>query len=221
MKVYIGPYVNWFGPYQIAEKILFWKDKYDDDDDAIDRLGDWLAKNRKGKDSALTKFCQWINNKRKRKVSIRIDYTDVWSMDNTLALIVVPMLEKLRENVVSGPSVDDEDVPENLRSTAAPALTEEQKNCGHTDDNWFKRWEWVLDEMIWTFKQHSNDGWEEQYYSGEVDWSLVKSEDSSGPILVTGPNHTFESDSEGIKKHRERMQNGRRLFAKYYESLWH
>jgi hypothetical protein len=142
-------------------------------------------------------------------------------MDNTLALIVVPMLEKLRENVVSGPSVDDEDVPENLRSTAAPALTEEQKNCGHTDDNWFKRWEWVLDEMIWTFKQHSNDGWEEQYYSGEVDWSLVKSEDSSGPILVTGPNHTFESDSEGIKKHRERMQNGRRLFAKYYESLWH
>jgi hypothetical protein len=220
MKVYIGPYVNWFGPYQIAEKILFWKDKYDDDDDAIDRLGDWLAKNRKGKDSALTKFCRWVDSKKKRKISIRIDYTDVWSMDNTLALIVVPMLEKLRESVVSGPSVDDEDVPENLRSTAAPALTEEQKNCGHTDDNWFKRWEWVLDEMIWTFKQHSNDGWEEQYYSGEVDWSLVKSEDSSGPILVTGPNHTFESDSEGIKKHRERMQNGRRLFAKYYESLW-
>lgn len=219
MKVYIGPYVNWFGPYQIAEKILFWKDKYDDDD-AIDRLGDWLAKNRKGKDSALTKFCRWVDSKKKRKISIRIDYTDVWSMDNTLALIVVPMLEKLRESVVSGPSVDDEDVPENLRSTAAPALTEEQKNCGHTDDNWFKRWEWVLDEMIWTFKQHSNDGWEEQYYSGEVDWSLVKSEDSSGPILVTGPNHTFESDSEGIKKHRERMQNGRRLFAKYYESLW-
>jgi hypothetical protein len=219
MKVYIGPYVNYFGPYQIAEKILFWKDKYDDDD-AIDRLGDWLAKNRKGKDSALTKFCRWVDSKKKRKISIRIDYTDVWSMDNTLALIVVPMLEKLRESVVSGPSVDDEDVPENLRSTAAPALTEEQKNCGHTDDNWFKRWEWVLDEMIWTFKQHSNDGWEEQYYSGEVDWSLVKSEDSSGPILVTGPNHTFESDSEGIKKHRERMQNGRRLFAKYYESLW-
>jgi hypothetical protein len=220
MKIYIGPYTNYFGPYQIAEKILFWKDTYDDDDDAIDRLGDWLAKNRKGKDSWLTKFCCWVDSKKKRKVNIRIDYTDIWSMDNTLAMVIVPMLEKLRENVAGGPFVDDEDVPEHLRSTAAPALTEEQKNCGHTDDNWFKRWEWVLDEMIWTFQQHSNDGWEEQYYSGEVDWSLVKDEDSSSSTLVTGPNHTFKSNSEGIKKHRERMSNGRRLFAKYYESLW-
>jgi len=29
MKVYIGPYVDWIGPYQIAEKILFWIPKYD------------------------------------------------------------------------------------------------------------------------------------------------------------------------------------------------
>ena len=30
MKVYIGPYTNWVGPYQIAEKILFWMDRYED-----------------------------------------------------------------------------------------------------------------------------------------------------------------------------------------------
>ena len=29
MKVKIGPYKNWFGPYQLAEKILFWKDPND------------------------------------------------------------------------------------------------------------------------------------------------------------------------------------------------
>jgi len=27
MKVKIGPYTNYIGPFQIAEKILFWKDK--------------------------------------------------------------------------------------------------------------------------------------------------------------------------------------------------
>ena len=27
MKVFIGKHVDWFGPYQLAEKILFWKDK--------------------------------------------------------------------------------------------------------------------------------------------------------------------------------------------------
>ena len=220
MKVHIGPYINHFGPYQIAEKILFWKDKYDFNDDATQRLGQWLATNRNGKDSWLSKFCRWVDSKKKRKVSIRIDHTDVWSMDNTLAMIIVPMLEKLRESKDGGPCIDDEDVPENIRSTAAPELTEEQKNCGHIDDNHFKRWEWVLNEMIWTFQQHSNDGWEEQYYSGEVDWSLVKDENSSGSILLPGPNHTFESDSEGIKQHRERMRIGRILFAKYYESLW-
>jgi hypothetical protein len=130
------------------------------------------------------------------------------------------MLEKMRENVISGPMVDDEDVPENLRSTAAPALTEEQKNCGHTDDNWFKRWEWVLDEIIWAFRQHSDDSWKDQYYSGTSDWTLEKDKATQATHIMHGPNHTFKVDIEGTKKHRERMDNGRRLFAKYYESLW-
>jgi len=32
MYVKMGPYPSWFGPFQLAEKILFWKDK---DDDAV------------------------------------------------------------------------------------------------------------------------------------------------------------------------------------------
>ena len=30
MKVTIGKYVDWFGPFQLAEKLLFWMDKDDD-----------------------------------------------------------------------------------------------------------------------------------------------------------------------------------------------
>ena len=221
MKVFIGPYVNYIGPYQIAEKILFWKNgcTYEHSNNATYRLGDWLAKNRKGQDSWLMDCCQWVYNKQKRKVSIRIDHTDVWSMDNTLAMIIVPMLERLRDSP-SGPMVDDEDVPENLKSTTAPALTEEQKNCGHIDDNWFKRWEWVLEEMIWAFKQHSDDSWIHLYETGAVDWSLEKDEVTQATRVKQGPNHTFKVDTEGMNKHRERMNNGRRLFAKYYDSLY-
>jgi hypothetical protein len=218
MKVKIGPYVNWYGPYQIAETILFWKDK---DDDAVFDFGKWLATNRKGGDSWLNKFCRWIDSKRERKVSIHIDNYDVWSMDNTLAMIIVPMLEKLRGNSVGSPWVDDEDVPENLRSTAAPPLTEEEKNCGHTDENWFERWEWVLDEMIWTFQQHMGDDWKEQYESGTYDSTFVKNNDDNFSTMKFGPNHTHKTDYEGIKKHQERMDNGRRLFAKYYQGLWY
>ena len=41
MKVYIGPYKNWVGPYQIAEALCFWakpvKDEYN-----FKRIPDWL-----------------------------------------------------------------------------------------------------------------------------------------------------------------------------------
>ena len=218
MKVKIGPYINWYGPYQIAETILFWKDK---DDDAVFDFGKWLATNRKGEDSWLNKFCRWIDSKRERKVSIHIDNYDVWSMDNTLAMIIVPMLEKLRGNSVGSPWVDDEDVPENLRVAAAPPLTEEEINCGHPDDNWEKRWDWVLDEMIWTFQQHMGDDWKEQYSTGTNDFIIDENKDTGFTYLGFGPNHTYETDQTGLQKHQARMDNGRRLFAKYYQNLWY
>jgi len=31
MKVYIGPYKDWFGPYQLAEKLMFWVPKEKDE----------------------------------------------------------------------------------------------------------------------------------------------------------------------------------------------
>jgi hypothetical protein len=203
MKVYIGPYKNWIGPYQIADKFewLIGEAK-------AYEFGEWLSKTK------LNDLCKWIDEKRKRKISIHIDSYDVWGADHTLALIIHPVLLKLKEHKQGNPYVDDEDVPENIRSTAAPPLTEEEKLSGHLDEFFDKRWDWVLDEMIWTFSQHMEDDWEEQYCSGESNYLVIEGQ------LVNGPNHTFKVDSEGIKKHRKRMDNGRRLFAKYYESLW-
>lgn len=223
MKVYIGPYVNYIGPFQIAEKILFWKDRNKlnetdpmephPDSDAIHNLGLFLEKI-----PGLVKFCQWYNGTKKRRIKVHIDGYDTWSADNTLAFIIVPVLKALKENKMGAPNVDDEDVPDHLKSTAAPPLSEEDKNCGIPDLNHFNRWKWVLDEMIWTFEQHSTD-WEEQYYSGVSDFKFEKMDDGFSQ-MVHGPNHTFKVDREGMDKHRARMENGRKLFAKYYECLW-
>ena len=35
-----------------------------------------------------------------------------------------------------------------------------------------------------------------------------------------GPNHTYVCDYEGIMKVHERIDNGLRLFGKYYRNLW-
>ena len=52
-----------------------------------------------------------------QKVSIRIDPWDTWSMDTTLAHIVLPMLKQLKATKHGAPQVDVEDVPEELRPT--------------------------------------------------------------------------------------------------------
>lgn len=221
MKIKIGPYLSWIGPYQIAEKILFWKDKYNDD--TVDNFGRWLAGESKmdentfviEKPSLLLRLCQWIESKRQRTVKIQIDPYDTWDMHSTLSLIIVPMLKQLNKTKHGCPFTDDEDVPEHLRSTAAPP----KKDEWDIDTNHDLRWEWIMGEMIWAFEQDTID-WEEKFYSGNIDTKFVKNEGTDYSTMVDGPNHTFKIDFEGMDKHRERMVNGRRLFAKYYEALW-
>jgi hypothetical protein len=213
MKVYIGPYTSDINPWSIASKIFFWKKGTEKGDDFIDRVGDWLSKNKKGEDSCFMNICNKLNKIIKRKIKVKIDPYDTWSADATLALIIHPVLKAVVDNKHGAPFVDDDDVPDELKSTNSPQLTEDEKACGYTDANWHKRWEWVLGEMIWTFEQY-NINWEDQYYTGNTDYQFINC------TLKPGPNHTLKIDRDGIEKHRERMDNGRRLFAEYYDGLW-
>jgi hypothetical protein len=144
MKVKIGKCPSWIGPYQIAEKILFWKDRHDD---AVYELGRRLS-GEEDSPTLLRKLCLWIDSKRKQTIKIHIDPWDTWSADHTLALIIVPILQQLRERAHGAPLVDDEDVPYNLRSINAKP----KENPWDIDDNHFKRWDWVLGEMIAAFE---------------------------------------------------------------------
>ena len=136
MKVYIGPYKSQIGPYQIAD--LFQKIKISEE--TCDKIGDYLNK------TWIKTFCEWIHDKRKIKRKIRIDEYDTWSMSNTLAHIVHPMLVQLKQVKHGAPYTDDDDVPEgiSLRASEAPAI----KNQWETDENFFKRWDWIMNEII-------------------------------------------------------------------------
>ena len=136
----------------------------------------------------------WFGYTPKQKTSIRIDKYDTWSMDHTLAPIILPMLVQLKATKHGAPPVEWNDVPEGLR----PPKDQISKlyTHGEEDGNYFKRWDWVLDEMIWAFEQKCrDDDWMEDYDYNK--W-----------------------DSEGANAHQERISNGFRLFGKYYESLW-
>jgi hypothetical protein len=148
-------------------------------------------------------------------------------MDHTLSPIILPMLKQLKEKKHGAPNVDDEDVPEGLglRSTEAGA----KENEWDTDENWFKRWDWVMDEMIFAFSCKVDDSWEEEFRSGEFDTIMVPVDKDHNEVpkgehrywkMKDGPNHTYKCDYKGMKKVEERIQNGFRLFGKYYQALW-
>ena len=87
MKVRIGKYVRWVGPYQIAETLKY----IGVSEKQYDKIGKWLS------NTWVDGLCQWIHSKQKRRVFVHIDNYDVWSMDSTLAYIILPMLKKLKE----------------------------------------------------------------------------------------------------------------------------
>ena len=157
-----------------------------------------------------------------RVVDIELDPSDTWSMDQTLSHIIAPMLKQLKENTHGAPDVDDEDVPDNLKSTSAPPFEE-----AITDENYFPRWDWVLDEMIWTFETLASDDWEDQFHTGEHDivWVSIDADGTETPDgkyrrMDKGPNDTHVFDKEGWEACNQRIDNGTRLLGKYFRGLW-
>ena len=237
MKIYLGPYKNWFGPRQLAEKLCFWakdvKDEhgFNSKPEWIHTFGDFLAhgtaaiKNKERRDvfnededlpeSWMYRLLKWIDSKKKRRVYIRIDKYDTWNMGGTLSMIILPMLKQLKATKHGSPQVETEDVPEELRMS-----DENDYDIIH------RRWAWVLDEMIWAFEQHQPDvDWEAQYTTGKIDFrSEPCNWDADGkPTLYQlkeGPKHTAVTDWVGRQKHQDRITNGFRLFGKYYQGLW-
>lgn len=149
---------------------------------------------------------------RKRKVKIKYHDYDTWCLDHTLALIIVPGLKQLKATNHGFGHVDDDDLPTACLKDASGE----------------ERWEWVMDEMIWAFEQHGEEDDTAQYYHNRDQLEMVFTPLEDGrPAGTLGFNHQKDPDKppyfrdvDGLKKHEERKANGRRLFAKYYDSLW-
>ena len=134
----------------------------------------------------------WIwFDRRTQKIKVRIDPWDTWSMDHTLAPIILPMLKQLKAEKHGAPFVDLKDVPKELHGKK---LTKKQKDQGEVDDKHFERWDWVLDEMIYAFDCKANK--DDVYMRFDID------------------------DRDAMKAEQDRISNGFRLFGKYYENLW-
>jgi hypothetical protein len=240
MIVYINKYKDhWISPYTILDYMFFWTDwskcsRNSNIQSALDEIDgkykyiehpEWVEK-WSDRLLPISKTIQWVWDKVDHKIDyVKIDRWDTWSMDHTLSYIVLPMLKQLQSEKHGAPFVDDEDVPEELKSTSAPP----KENEYDTDANHFKRWDYVLNEMIFAFEHKVDDSWEDDYRSGEHDilWVPVDKDGNEVPKgehkfmqMSKGPKDTYECDYDGMEIVHKRMKNGFRLFGKYYEGLW-
>jgi hypothetical protein len=236
MKVYISKYRDhWYSPYTMLNYMFFWTDWskcgrhkgiwLDDMDGKYIEHPDWVEK-WADRLTPISVAIQWVLDKVHPRIEyVKLDRWDTWSMDHTLGMIALPMLKQLKATKHGSPFVDDEDVPDEFKSTTAPP----KENEWDTDDNHHKRWEWVMDEMIFAFEHRLDDSWEDAFRSGEHDllWIPVDKDGNEVPKgehkfyqMKDGPNNTYQCDYEGMKVVEARIQNGFRLFGKYYQGLW-
>jgi hypothetical protein len=204
MKVNIGKFVNYVGAYQIADHLKY----IGVSDDNCYKIGTWLS------NTWIQNVCEWIHSKQTRKVKVKIHAYDTWNLDGTLAYIILPGLKLLKTDKHGSAMTDDEDVPEYLKSINAPP----KENEWDVDDLCHLRWAWVLDEMIWTFEQlHPDNDWEAQYFTHPEKKELIDEKDDEDFMANISK---IKYDKEGHTKHNNRIDNGLRLFGKYYRGLW-
>ena len=240
MKVYKSCYrSHWISPYVFLDYLFFWtewskcsrkstlqtaideaegKYKYVEPPDWVERWADRL--------SPISQALQWFLDRIHPRIDyVKIDRWDTWSMDHTLADIILPMLRQLRENKHGAPFTDDTDVPEYLRSHMAQPKQYEWD----TDSLHYQRWDWILDEMIFAFEMKCKDDWQAEFHSGEHDIKWVPVDKDGNEVakgehrfyeMRKGSNDTHVYDAEGAQRVQDRITNGFRLFGKYYENLW-
>ena len=131
---------------------------------------------------------------RKQKISVHIDGWDAWSADHTLSLIIHPILLQVKKAKVGTPYTDREDAPDD--AIYDDNLEEPEYDRPFSE----KRWNYILDEMIFAFEKIKDDEWDLEIYERHRGW-------------------TDEAFAER-KAIQERINNGLRLFGKYYQSLW-
>lgn len=165
----------------------------------------------------------------RRKINVQIEKFDTWSFDHTLAHIIYPALLQLKATKHGIPSeIVDNVGGEDWASQESFDFYKETHQ-----ESWeiaAKRWDEMLDKMIWSFQQLTLDDYNSKYHHGTSEYDFVES-DKLYPNPISGKmektyqmvdknpdEHWF--DAEGLFLHEQRIQEGLELFGKYYRSLW-
>lgn len=164
-----------------------------------------------------------------RKVDVKVEDFDTWSLDHTLASIILPALIQLKHTKHGVPGEFTERIGGDFdRNLVFDFIKEDDSEVF---DQLCDRWDEVLDKMIWSFLQLSiEDDYDHQYHHGKIDFEWIESEHTYTDPITGKTEKTFSMkdknpgshwyDSIGQELHDRRIQEGLELFGKYFRSLW-
>ncbi len=178
-------------------------------------------------------------DKTKDKVKVSVTYDDLWNGDVTLARVIYPFLKKYRKRY------DKHKGYQGYPMDFAPDPTKPE---GPDNLDRFDEWLQCLDKMVYSFEWIAkNRGWdgpsEKEYYKecsklGRVhkkELKKLKQEDKERFKNIKGPaaleslewnryselmRPSLEIFSKKFEEHRQKLQEGIELFAKYFGSFW-
>ena len=124
-----------------------------------------------------------------RQESIEIHNYDSWNAFETIAKVVYPILVQLKATKHGYALVSAQDAP-------GIELEPDEVESGYSE----ARWDYVLDEIIWTMKE------------------LAENEPSAPSYGMMDSN--FSKYQQEYAAYNARLQKGCELFGKYFRNLW-
>jgi hypothetical protein len=214
MKVNIGPYQSWWSSTRLEqwckERLGYGKYMYLMGDresrtplpvTIIDNVGDFLQ-------GVLNYTVNPMFELIGRRTKVVIDDYDIWDMDHTLSLIIVPMLHKLKADNTGTPGVWVEDIPSWMLLDAYDEAIKDSLGKSEYPDQLHSNlaWKWLLSEMIFAFEQKTKP-WNESRDGRLYDMYDRGDISKANWLLLNAANE-------------QRIQRGHELFGKYLQSMW-
>jgi hypothetical protein len=130
---------------------------------------------------------------------------DVWDLDYTLSPIIYAGLVKFKETVIKS------------KYSGVPSLFVKGENV--TDEE-VKEWHSTIDSMIYAFDKDNMP--DIQDYNFKINLEHGEKANGSTQIFLNCDNEEEKQRYyKDLEDHQKKCEEGRMLFAKYYENLWY
>lgn len=131
---------------------------------------------------------------------------DVWSLDDTLSPIILAGLVKFKETIV------------NSEFSGVPSSFVKGQDV--TDEE-VAEWHIVIDKMIYAFDESNVPKIQDFKFKIEMEHGNILFGESREIFLKCDNEEEKERYYEALKEYHKKCEEGRMLFAKYYENLWY